>query len=124
MSKILNSHAEEYIQHSTEIAKLRGPQRPDRVVGLRRTKRFHRLLSRKGDDGRAIESNIRSCPFRKRRAGLIFLFLVLEAKSEKGDAGGTDIQRQTACSIVTLLQIQQELSDVVKQPGNSLEPLV
>lgn len=127
MSKIFDFHAEEYIQHNPEIARLRvRDEKPDRVIGLRKTHKFADLLSQQSGD-RKLETIIRSCPFRKRRSAhteLIFPFLILEAKSEKSGSSWTDVQRQTACSIVTLLQIQQELADSVKQPKDTLEPLV
>ena len=125
ISKIFDSHAEEHIQHNAAIATLRGRgEKPDRIYGLRKTKRFTRLLVRKGTDSKAVEDTIRSCPFRKGRAELIFPFLILEAKSEKAGCSGTDVRRQTACSIVTLLQIQQELSDAATRAEVTLEPLV
>ena len=79
-----------------------------RIVSLvfQRRKSLPASLSRKDDTGEAIGTTNWSCPCRKRRAELIFPFLVLEAKSEKAGSSGTGVQLQTACSIVTLLQIQ------------------
>ena len=125
VSKIFDFHAEEYIQHNPSVASLRGrAEKPDRIIGLRKTKRFDRLLSRKNDHGEVVGSTIRSCPFKRSAALLIFPFLVLEAKSEKAGSSGTGVQVQAACSIVTLIQIQQDLADSAKRPDDILEPMV
>jgi hypothetical protein len=89
-------------------------EKPDRVYGLRRTKRLERLLlwtedKRPSAEGRPIGDNLKSSPFRPDGEPIVFPFLVIEAKSEKGADAFTDIEVQTAFAIRELLSIQDDL---------------
>jgi hypothetical protein len=89
-------------------------ERPDRVLGLCVTKRLERLLlwsddKRPSAGGKTIGESIKSSPFRSEGAPIIFPFLVIEAKSEKGRDGFSDIELQTAFTIRALLELQQDL---------------
>ncbi len=77
---------------------------PDRVHGLRATRRLKRILS-----SDAIADTITTHPFLGDSEPVHFPFLVLEAKSEKGADSLTDAALQTAFSIRKLLVIQDDL---------------
>jgi hypothetical protein len=71
------------------------------------------------------EKDLKTSPFRQDGDPLLFPFLVLEAKSEKGQDSFGSIEMQTAFSIRTLLKIQADLySTVGKQPTRLGAPLV
>jgi len=76
---------------------------PDRVHGLRATKRLKRILSA------AAIADITTHPFLGDSEPVHFPFLVLEAKSEKGADSLMDAELQTAFSIRELLLIQENL---------------
>src|SRR6266536_2230975 len=87
---------------------------PDRVYGLRVTKRLERLLlwtedKRASSGGKTIGESIRTSPFRPNGEPIIFPFLALEAKSEKGRDGFSDVEMQTAFTIHALLKLQEDL---------------
>ena len=89
-------------------------QKPDRVYGLRMTNRLERLLKRTEDkravaEGKMIGETIKSTPFRPGGDPLVFPFLALEAKSEKGKDSFSDIETQTAFVIRSLLELQEDL---------------
>lgn len=89
-------------------------EKPDRVYGLRVTRRLERLLhwtedKRPASAGKHIGESLRTSPFRPDGEPIIFPFLALEAKSEKGSYNFSDIQIQTAFTIYTLLKLQEEL---------------
>ena len=52
---------------------------------------------------------IKSSPFRQGSDPLLFPFLILEAKSEKGPDSFNSIEQQTSFPIRTLLRLQEEL---------------
>jgi hypothetical protein len=107
-------------------------EKPDRVYGLRRTKRLERLLlwsenKHTAFGGKMIGDSIKSSPFRPDGEPIVFPFLIVEAKSEKAKDSFSDIEIQTAFSIRTLLQLQQDLRDAVgaqEHPDSDLRPLV
>jgi hypothetical protein len=76
-------------------------EKPDRVYGLRRTKRLERLL--------VSADGLRATPFRPDGEPILFPFLILEAKSEKSADSFTDIEVQTAFAIRELLRLQDGL---------------
>ncbi|KIN03109.1 hypothetical protein OIDMADRAFT_195711, partial [Oidiodendron maius Zn] len=89
-------------------------QKPDRVYGLRMTKRLERLLKwtedkRAAAAGKMIGETIKSTPFRPDGDPLVFPFLALEAKSEKGKDSFSDVETQTAFVIRSLLELQEDL---------------
>ncbi|KAF5263302.1 hypothetical protein FOXYS1_5951 [Fusarium oxysporum] len=109
ISPLFDDRAEEAIIYSSELrAELpKREHRPDRVFGLQVTERLCRLLN--------YAEDIRSSPFRLDGDPLVFPFLVIEAKSEKGSDAFTDTQVQTAFAIRELLSIQQELAHVANE---------
>ncbi|KAF2809204.1 uncharacterized protein BDZ99DRAFT_533885, partial [Mytilinidion resinicola] len=132
VSLLFDDRAEEEILHSpTVMADLpKKREKPDRVYGLRITKRLERLLlwsedKRASSGGKTIGESIRSTPFRADGEPVLFPFLVIEAKSEKGREGFSDIEVQTAFAIRTLLELQQDLADAVGEDSSSeTSPLV
>jgi hypothetical protein len=76
-------------------------EKPDRVYGLRKTKRLERLL--------VSAEGLRTSPFRPDGEPILFPFLILEAKSEKAADSFTDIEVQTAFAIRELLRLQDGL---------------
>ncbi|EGU75170.1 hypothetical protein FOXB_14309 [Fusarium oxysporum f. sp. conglutinans Fo5176] len=109
ISPLFDDRAEEAIIYSSELrAELpKREHRPDRVFGLQVTERLSRLLN--------YAEDIRSSPFRLDGDPLVFPFLVIEAKSEKGSDAFTYTQVQTAFAIRELLSIQQELAHVANE---------
>ncbi|KAH8679385.1 hypothetical protein BGZ61DRAFT_457118 [Ilyonectria robusta] len=89
--------------------------RPDRVYGLRVTSRLERLLLNAEENPIASKANstndgLRSSPFKVDGDPIVYPFLIIEAKSEKGADSFTDIQVQTAFAIRELLSLQEELA--------------
>lgn len=89
--------------------------RPDRVYGLRVTSRIERLLLNAEENPIASKANstkdgLRSSPFKVDGDPIVYPFLIIEAKSEKGADSFTDIQVQTAFAIRELLSLQEELA--------------
>ena len=91
----------------------RREERPDRVYGLRQTRKLERILGlpdkRPSANGQCISDTIRSHPFREDMEPVLFPFLILEAKSEKGSDSLSDAADQTAFSIRELLELQEGL---------------
>ena len=111
--------------HEEKVAAVRrANEKPDRVFGLRKTARFAKLLKERTRTGKNIEEVLQASPFRQEAAALIFPFLVVEAKSEKGDSCLSRTQLQTASSIMTLLRLQQNLASVEKHVSSPLTPVV
>ena len=126
-NRIFDSHADEKIVPDESIPRSLSKQvRPDRVYGLRRTNRIKRLLTeRRTPEGHRIGEIIRTHPFSDKCEELIYPFLVLEAKSEKSSYSLSDAEAQTACTIVTLLQLQIDLLQKAKNGSIShQDPLV
>jgi hypothetical protein len=79
------------------------------------------LQSPGAQDGKGLKSS----PFRGDGEPLLFPFLVLEAKSEKGEDGFGSIEMQTALSIRTLVKLQADLQLAAGEQSTSLGvPLV
>ena len=80
------------------------------MYGLRETTAFDKALRASvGDDtSNALGDIIDTSPFEYISDPLLFPFMILEAKSEKGD-GFAAIEKQTAFSIRTLLKLQYDL---------------
>ena len=117
------------MRHEYAAAKhLSKGDKPDRVYGLRETKRFDNVLSSSctsaTKQGCTVRESITCSPFSPTADPLLFPFLILEAKSAKGNSWD-EIQTQTAISLRTLLQLQQKLEDFA-EPDISWEsgPLV
>ncbi|KAK5994182.1 hypothetical protein PT974_07625 [Cladobotryum mycophilum] len=115
INPLFDDLADEAIVYSEELRSElpKRDERPDRVYGLRRTQRLDRILSmqdkRSGSGGKYIDETLRTTPFRADGEPILFPFLIMEAKSEKGDNSFTDIEVQTAFAIRELLLLQQEL---------------
>jgi hypothetical protein len=106
---------------------------PDRVYGLRLTRRLERILScpdkrhsaADPESDQCIGDTIRSHPFKGDSEPARFPFLVLEAKSEKGSDSLSDAAYQTAFSIREMLSIQEELREAAGEgPDWRAGPLV
>ncbi|KAF5686309.1 hypothetical protein FCIRC_3027 [Fusarium circinatum] len=109
MSPLFDDKADQAIIYPPELlAELpKREERPDRIYGLKATKRFHRLLG--------LVPGIRITPFKPDGEPIIFPFLVIEAKSEKAGYNFSDIQIQTSFVIRELLSIQQGLAAVAEE---------
>jgi hypothetical protein len=66
-----------------------------------------------------VREGLRRSPFGDGR--VLYPFLIIEAKSEKGSTGFESIENQTAFPIRTLLKLQNDLSIA---SGTSIKPLV
>jgi hypothetical protein len=86
-------------------------RQPDRVFGLSQTKVFKEHIT--------SQRQLRHSPFAD--GNVLYPFLIIEAKSEKGSSGFDSIESQTAFPIRTLLKLQQDLSSVCE---TSVNPLV
>ena len=84
---------------------------PDRVIGLRATEVFRQLAS--------APEGLRLSPFRN--GNVLFPFLIIEAKSEKGGPGFESIENQAAFPIRALLKLQHDLSSASR---SGIIPLV
>ncbi|KAG4264865.1 hypothetical protein FPRO03_00149 [Fusarium proliferatum] len=108
-SPLFDDKAEQAIIYPPELlAELpKREERPDRIYGLKATKRFRRLLG--------LVPGTRTTPFKPDGEPLIFPFLVIEAKSEKAGYNFSDIQIQTSFVIRELLSIQQGLAAAAEE---------
>jgi hypothetical protein len=77
-------------------------QQPDRIFGLSHTEPLKQLLW--------YRAGLRHSPFAD--GNVLYPFLIIEAKSEKGSPGFESIECQTAFPIRTLVKLQQDLSKV------------
>ncbi|RYP00327.1 hypothetical protein DL766_007162 [Monosporascus sp. MC13-8B] len=131
INPLFDDRADEAILYDEELrAQLpRREEKPDRVYGIRETKRLQRILGmedrRFGAGGKLLEKTLRTTPFRADGEPILFPFLILEAKSEKGADSFTNIEVQTAFAIRELLMLQDELR-LAAQQGDDWEggPLV
>jgi hypothetical protein len=113
---------EAIVQEKALQSLMQKKQEPDRVYGLRMTKRLERLLQwtedkRVTSGGVMIGESIRSNPFRPDGEPIVFPFLVLEAKSEKSTNNFSDIETQTAFTIHLLLTLQEDLRKATGEDG-------
>jgi hypothetical protein len=88
-------------------------RKPDRIFGLETTATFDRYVSNKEND------TIRHSPFANGK--VLYPFLIIEAKSEKGSPGFESIESQTAFPIRSLLQLQDKLA---RHTGIKMNPLL
>ncbi|KAI9808938.1 MAG: hypothetical protein M1827_007112, partial [Pycnora praestabilis] len=114
LNPLFSNRAQQVILHDPQLKSLR-KQEPDRVYGPRQTKNFESALNaQEGGDPendaprKRVREAIRSSPFLEIGEPLLFPFLILEVKSEKGPDGLRSIEKQTAFPIWTLLKIQEE----------------
>lgn len=101
--------------------------RPDRIYGLRETKVFRDALYSEPrlSNTEIVKHVITSSPFQNVGEPLLFPFLILEAKSEKGADSWSSIERQPSLPIRTLLKMQEDLRKQSASTGYSnSEPLV
>lgn len=88
-------------------------RKPDRIFGLETTATFDRYNSTQENE------TIRHSPFANGK--VLYPFLVIEAKSEKGSPGFESIESQTAFPIRSLLQLQDKLA---RYTGIKMNPLL
>ena len=88
------------------------PMKPDKLIGLRNTARYRQSIS-------LHAPNIEYTPTANK--DLLFPFLVLEAKREKGAPGFRAVEMQTAFAIRSLLGLQDGLR---RASQDVLQPLV
>ncbi|KAF5004166.1 hypothetical protein FDECE_9304 [Fusarium decemcellulare] len=131
ISLLFDDRADEAIVYNEELKSQlpKREERPDRVYGLCRTRRLDRILcmndKQSGSEGKSIEETLPTTPFRVDGDGIIFPFLILEAKSEKGSDSFTDIEVQTAFAIREVLSLQHGLyRAAIDRKDNSSGPLV
>ncbi|KAF2095704.1 hypothetical protein NA57DRAFT_79416 [Rhizodiscina lignyota] len=118
MNPLFDNRAEEMVMYDPLVSQHDVPRRPDRVVGLKKTRAFANLLDA------SSSSDIRSTPFVESQDPLLFPFLVLEAKREKSSEGFEEIQTQTAFPIRELLSLQENIRVTSSQETHSTAPLV
>ncbi|KAI9691720.1 MAG: hypothetical protein M1822_007792 [Bathelium mastoideum] len=123
---LFDDRAQEECVHSEAVmADLpKRSEQPDRIYGLRMGRRLERLMlwsqdNRPSSCGKMIAEALKTSPFRPDGEPVLFPFLVLEAKSEKGRESFSDIEVQTAFSIRTLLELQQGLYDAAAEKSIS-----
>jgi hypothetical protein len=116
---LFDNRADEMVIYDPRVSIHNVPRKPDRVVGLKKTRVFASLF-----DTSTLGDNIRSTPFSESEDPLLFPFLVLEAKREKSTEGFEEIQTQTAFPIRELLQLQEGIRASASQQTPSAAPLV
>ncbi|KAK3297244.1 uncharacterized protein B0H64DRAFT_431222 [Chaetomium fimeti] len=115
ISPLFDYHIEEAMVYPPELKSelAKREEKPDRIYGLRSTRRLERLLSstdnRPSAAGQCVGDSITSHPFRGDAEPPNFPFFVLEAKSEKGADSFSDAAYQTAFAIRELLLLQENL---------------
>ena len=120
LNPLFSDRVEELVEHEEAVRlALARREHPDRVYGLRKTTVFEDALCRPSSQHthanggpKLVNEAIKITPF-KRKDGepLLFPFLILEAKSAKGDDFDS-MQKQTAFPIRTLLKMQADLQDL------------
>ena len=117
LNPLFSDRAEELVFHNNTIQPdLPKQEHPDRIYGLRETKVFEQALNARVQssapqsmDSKLVRDIIRSSPFRPEGDPLLYPFLILEAKSERGQDSFDSIEKQTSFPIRTLLKLQGEL---------------
>jgi hypothetical protein len=128
MSDIFSSRLQETVCQTgtTDPNSFNPKKEPDRIHGLQRTKKFERLLSETyahdidpQSPPKSLE-DILKVSMNPDNGGepLLFPFLVLEAKSEKGSENFEHMETQTAFPVRNALKLQY---DLLKQPGNTMD---
>lgn len=126
LNPLFSYRAQECVEHEESVRRALGRlEHPDRVYGLVQTKTFERALcspsskgTHAGSGSMLVNEAIRITSFKQVGEPLLFPFLILEAKSAKGEDFDS-IQKQTAFSIRTLLKIQADLRSECGQRVNS-----
>jgi hypothetical protein len=115
---LFSDRAEAAIKHNPglpvkpRLGQVQNYESPDRVYGLKQTEDFKLLLN--GADKRApgstlsLRDTVEFSPFSPGGEPLLYPFLILEAKSSKGD-DHMEAQMQTAFVIRRLLNLQSDL---------------
>ena len=124
LNLIFSDRAEGVVEHEELVQLiLARQQHPDRIYGLRQTSSFEEALyspskRHRRPDGRPVRvgETVRYTPFKQFGEPLLFPFLILEAKSAKGEDFET-IQKQTAFPIRTL---RSECKEQVTWQGGPL----
>ncbi|KAH0829784.1 hypothetical protein FOPE_10126 [Fonsecaea pedrosoi] len=127
LNPLFDDRADEEIQYENEIrAKVTKGKKPDRIVGIRLTKRLDRILHEtEGPDGNLIVDSIRTSPFKPFIKPLLFPFLLIEAKSEKSPDAFSKIDAQSGFALRNLLQLQRNLVHATAENRHSsVKPLV
>ncbi len=128
MNLLFSDRAEELVYHdSIVMPELSRKEHPDRVFGLRERRNFEEALSHPSasQPSRTLSSILETSPFKNAGEPLLFPFLILEAKSEKGSDDWDSIEKQTAFPIRTLLKLQQDLYEYTNEKSHWLDgPLV
>lgn len=115
ISLLFNDCASEAIACDIDVRVEISAKKPDRVIGLRSTGKFTRLLAQAEDNrpafqGQLLQDSLTVSPFQSPRDPILFPFLILEAKNERHGDGFSRIEVQTAFPIWTLLKLQHDLS--------------
>ena len=116
LSRIFHFHASTRFEYDEAIpSENRKHPKPDRVYGLQKTDRIRRLLQENSTlDGGLIGHKVKSSPYGTKYEQLLFPFFVSEAKAEKADGARSDAKKQSACAIITCLELQAKLADRVR----------
>ncbi|CAI6071074.1 unnamed protein product [Clonostachys chloroleuca] len=110
LNKLFIDRADDMVVHPPKMAEeLPQDQRPDRVYGLRQTRKFDELLLKKIGNGIFVEDRLQEQPHSTVGEALLFPFMVVEAKAGNAADEWHDIKLQTAFPIYTYLQTQQSL---------------
>ncbi len=112
INPLFSDRAEELVYHDNLVMPdISKKEHPDRVFGLRKTRVFEDALCcpSQVQPFRSVRSVLRFSPFQNVGEPLLFPFLILEAKSEKGSDDWDSIEKQTAFPIRTLLKLQHDL---------------
>jgi hypothetical protein len=127
MSEIFTTRIQEAVYHDRADPSRGKPikKEPDRIIGLRQTSTIQRLLQKpyvhgaSGENQPRFVGDIKNC-INPENGGspLLFPFLVLEAKSEKGAIGFERIEAQSSLPIFQCLKLQYEL---MKITGNTVD---
>ena len=115
-TRVFADRAEDIVLHQDSMELLGcgvKERKPDRIFGLEKTTMFEKYVSAEENE------NLRHSPFADGR--ILYPFLIIEAKSEKGSPGFDSIESQTAFPIRTLLQLQDKLA---LQTGTKINPLL
>lgn len=129
---IFSDRAQESIRYSTPVPSDSAGQQitefPDRAIGLTETENFRMLLN--SDDNRIpvdgerkrLRDTVKVSPYNEQSNGLLFPFLIIEAKSNKSGFDFQAIGMQTIFAIKHLLQLQMDLRAATGK--ETFEPLV
>jgi hypothetical protein len=110
LNKLFIDRADDMVVHPPTLAEeMPQDQRPDRVYGLRQTRKFDELLLKKIGNGIFVEDRLQEQPHSTVGEALLFPFMVVEAKAGNAADEWHDIKLQTAFPIYTYLQTQQSL---------------